>query len=296
MDVGVQIGILMAVLTAAGSVVGFLYKHRGAVASPDVDWKRPVRSTLVLFKNRWYVIGCVIATTSWGFHVAALALAPISIVQAVIAGGLVLLTVFADRLFGLTVTKRDWIGVGLAAAGLAFLAVTIEGAAGEAHSDYALSALAALVIAMTVAAAAAGFASRDAARPGILLAASAGLLWAGSDVAIKAASDRLDDLGWLVAFQPLAIVIFVLSIAGLLVSAASLQAGPPVAVIATTSVAANVTTIAAGPIVFGDPLPEDPLGLALRLLAFALVIAAAALIPGPVPERHRGGAAADAQA
>jgi drug/metabolite transporter (DMT)-like permease len=285
MDAGVQLGILLALATAAGSVVGFLYKHRGAVESPPVDWSRPVRSTLVLFRSRWYLLGCVIATTSWGFHVAALAVAPISVVQSVIAGGLVLLTVIADRMFGLTVTRRDWIGVALAALGLAFLAATLEGTAGDAHASHTTEGLAAFVVLATAAAAAVGASSRRALRPGLPLAVAAGLLWAGSDVAIKAASDRLDDLGWLAAVQPLSLVVLVLSIAGLLVSAASLQAGPPVAVIACTSVAANVTTIAAGPIVFGDPLPEDTVGLAVRLLAFALVIVAAALTPGPAPDR-----------
>jgi hypothetical protein len=113
-------------------------------------------------------------------------------------------------------------------------------------------------------------------------------------VAIKAASGRLDDLGWLVAFQPLAVVIFILSIAGLLVSAASLQIGPPVAVIATTSVAANITTITSGPIVFGDPLPDDPLGLALRVLAFTYVIAAAAMTQGRAAAVRPGPAAREA--
>ena len=49
-----------------------------------------------------------------------------------------------------------------------------------------------------------------------------------------------------------------------------------------TSAAANIVTIASGPIVFGEPLPDDPLGLTLRLLAFALVIVAAALTPPPM--------------
>ncbi len=52
--------------------------------------------------------------------------------------------------------------------------------------------------------------------------------------------------------------------------------------IAVTSVAANTVTIAAGPMIFGDPLPDDSLGLVARLAAFALVIAAAALTPAPV--------------
>jgi hypothetical protein len=53
-------------------------------------------------------------------------------------------------------------------------------------------------------------------------------------------------------------------------------------VIAVTSVAANACTIAAGPIVFSEPLPEGALGLTVRMLAFALVIGAAALTPPPL--------------
>ena len=60
-------------------------------------------------------------------HVGALALAPISLVQSMIAGGLVLLTVVADRLFGIPVTRREWIASALTAAGLAFLAATLSG-------------------------------------------------------------------------------------------------------------------------------------------------------------------------
>ncbi len=276
-----QIGLLLAVATAFASIVGFLYKHRGAIESPDVEWRRPVRSSLVLFRSRWYVLGIVIATASWGLHVAALALAPISLVQTVIAGGLVLLTVAADRLFGLEVTRREWIGVALTAAGLAFLAATIEGAGDSAHSAYAAGTLLTFEVVTIALAVGAGVASRVAARPALALAASAGLLWGASDSAIKALSDELDR-GVLVVADPLALLILVLSLAGLLVSAASLQQGDAVPVIATTSVAANIATIASGPIVFGDPLPEDTAGLIARLLAFALVIAATWFTPAPV--------------
>jgi hypothetical protein len=67
------------------------------------------------------------------------------------------------------------------------------------------------------------------------------------------------------------------------VSARSLQIGKAVPVIAVTSVAANLFTIAAGPVVFGEPMPDTSLGVTVRVLAFALVIAAAALTPAPVP-------------
>ena len=282
MPFGVQLGLLLALATAFASVVGFLYKHRGAVESPPVEPRRPVSTSLALFRSRWYTIGIIVATASWGLHVAALSLAPISLVQSVIAGGLVLLTVVADRLFGLEVTRREWVGVGLTAAGLAFLAATLDGGGDSAHSSYdgaTLAAYAGVAAALGLVAAAAG---RNGFRDGIPLALSAGLLWGASDVSIKALSDHLGDDGVLVLLHPLALTIATLSLIGLAVSARSLQVGKAVPVIAVTSAAANVCTIASGPIVFGEPLPDEPAALALRIAAFGLVITAAALTPAPI--------------
>jgi hypothetical protein len=274
----VQLGLILALATALCSVVGFLLKHRGAVQAPAVSWRRPVRSSLELFRSRDYTIGILVATGSWGLHVGALSLAPISLVQSVIAGGLVLLTVVADRAFGLKVTRREWIGVAMTAAGLATLAATLHGTAGSAHGDWEAGRLAIDVgLGSLVGLALVPLAARRAAREGVLLAVSAGLLWGASDVTIKALSGRLGDLGAGVLVHPLALVILALSLAGLLVSARSLQIGPPVPVIAATSATANVFTIAAGPLVFQEPLPDDAFGLVLRILAFAVVVLAAAL-------------------
>ena len=279
MPFSVQLGLLMAFVTALMSVIGFFLKYRGAVAAPAVEWRRPVASTIALFRSPVYTIGCVVATTSWGFHVAALALAPISLVQSVIAGGLVLVTVVGSRLFGEDVTRREWIGVALTAAGLAFLAATLEGTGDSAHAGYDGWALG-LYVGLATAAGLALVVMRGGS--GLALAISAGLLWAGSDITIKALSGKTEALGLAVVVHPFALVILILSLVGLLVSARSLQLGPVVPVIAFTSTTANVLTIAAGPIVFGEPLPDEPLGLALRLAAFALVICAAALTPPPM--------------
>jgi len=285
----VQLGLLCAALTALGAVVGFFLKHKGAVQAPPVQWRHPLRSTIALFRSPIYTLGCVVATTSWGFHVAALGLAPISVVQAVIAGGLVLVTVLGDRIFGHSVTRREWIGVALTAAGLAFLAVTLEGTVDEAHSDYDNLALYGTIAGTTIAAIA--LAARGGSS-GPALAVSAGLLWAGSDITIKALTNHAD-LGLGVVLHPFALIILVWSLAGLLVSARSLQLGPAVSVIALTSATANVLTIASGPTVFGEPLPEDPAALLIRLAAFALVITAAAMTPPPGGslDRERAGEA-----
>jgi hypothetical protein len=279
MSFSVELGLFFALVTAFGSVAGFLYKFRGAREAPSVELSHPWRSTVELFRSPLYSLGILIALLSWGFHVGALALAPISLVQSVIAGGLVLLTVVADHVFGIEVTRREWIGVGLTAAGLAFLAATLNGDGGSAHSRYDPGTLAVFLVAVGMVGLVLAAWPR---RPGFL-AVSAGLLWAASDTSIKALSSHLSRLGLGVVVHPLALVILVASLVGLLISARSLQLGDAVPMIALTSAAANLTTIAAGPIVFGEPLPASRLGVAVRMLAFAFVIVAAALTPPPAP-------------
>ena len=283
MSASVQAGLVLAILCSFTSTLGFLYKHRGAVESPPVELRRPVSSSLALFRSRWYLLGLAVAMGSWGLHVGALALAPISLVQTVIAGGLVMLTVVADRLFGFAVTRREWIGVALTAIGLAFLAATLEGTADSAHSDYDPGTLAAYILVLSVLGLGAAAAARDNARGATLLAASAGLIWGASDVSIKGLSGHTGDGTVAVLTHPLALMILVASLVGLAISARSLQVGRAVPVIAVTSAAANITTITAGPLVCGEPLPDEPGALVLRILAFVLVIAAASLTPPPIP-------------
>ena len=60
-------------------------------------------------------------------------------------------------------------------------------------------------------------------------------------------------------------------------------------VIASTSTAANVSSILGGIVVFGDPMPGDTLGIVLQVFAFALVVVAALVTPPPCarPRRRR---------
>ena len=88
-------GILLALACALATNVGFLYKHRGACAAPPVNMRHPLRTGRALFASQMFSIGMLIATGAWIFHVAAMSMAPLSIVQIVRAGGVVLLSVMA---------------------------------------------------------------------------------------------------------------------------------------------------------------------------------------------------------
>ena len=84
-----NLGILLALACAVATQLGFLYKHKGANAAPSVDIRHPLRPARQLYACKWFAIGMAVATGAWCFHVAALAFAPLSVVQAVLSTGVV---------------------------------------------------------------------------------------------------------------------------------------------------------------------------------------------------------------
>ena len=129
-NVTLNLGILLAFACAVATQLGFLYKHKGACAAPKVDIRRPLKTVKSLFSSRWFAIGMAVALGAWLLHVAAMALAPISVVQAVLSTGVVILAVLAERLFGFEVGRRQWIGVAMTAAGLVLLVIPLPAHSG----------------------------------------------------------------------------------------------------------------------------------------------------------------------
>jgi drug/metabolite transporter (DMT)-like permease len=282
-SLAVGVGLICALLSALGTNLAFLFKHRGAVAAPDVDMRHPLRSAIDLFRSRWWSIGWAVAGAAFALHVAALSLAPISIGQAVLAGGLVFLAVLAERFFGFELGRRQWIGVGLVAVSLSLLTVT-GGGGGEAHSGYSLAGMIVfegIAVCVGVVLVVSHLIERIPVQRGVLLGVAGGLGFGVSDVAIKALSGDLDS-GPVGLLSPWSVVIVTAAVFSFFASARSLQLGDGVAVIAVTSVAANLSTILAGLAVFGDRLGDDALVVGVRLAAFALILLGAALIPAPV--------------
>jgi multidrug transporter EmrE-like cation transporter len=282
-SLAVGLGLICALLSALGTSLAFLLKHKGAVAAPDVDVRHPLRSAVDLFRSKWWSIGWGVAVAAFALHVAALTLAPISVGQAVLAGGLVFLAVLAERFFGFELGRRQWVGIGLVAVSLTLLTLT-GGGGGRAHSDYSLAGMIVfegIAVGVGVILVLSHLIERIAVQRGVLLGLAAGLGFGISDVAIKALSGDLDS-GPIGLLSPWSVVIVTAAVFSFYASARSLQIGDGVAVIAVTSVAANLSTILAGLAVFGDRLGNDALVVGLRVVAFALILAGAALIPAPV--------------
>src|SRR5215208_1543217 len=183
-----NLGILLALACAVVTQLGFLYKHRGANEAPKVDMRHPLRTVRLLFASKWFAIGMGVATFAWVFHVAALAFAPLSVVQAVLSTGVVILAVMAERIFGFKVGARQWIGVAMTAVGLMLLVVTLPAASG-AHSAYSVAGMVSFEVGM-LAIGGLLISGPSLGAPdhhhGIMLGAAAGTLFGVSDVAIKA--------------------------------------------------------------------------------------------------------------
>ncbi len=278
------LGILLALACALATNVGFLYKHRGACAAPAVDIKRPLWSAKSLFASRLFALGMLVAAGAWIFHVAAMTVAPLSLVQAVLAGGVVLLAIMAERMFGLKIGRRQWLGLGLTAFGLMLLGVSLPPTHG-AHSRFSVPGMIAFEAALVIVGSLLIVGPRIGAsrqHHGFMLGAAAGILFGVSDVAIKAISGMVASHGALGLISPWTLVTVGASIAAFYASAKGLQDGDAVPVIAVTGTAANVAGIVGGIIVFGDPLSGNPVTLIVECVAFLLVLSAAWLMPAPV--------------
>jgi hypothetical protein len=278
------LGILLALLCALATNLGFLYKHRGACAAPSVDMRHPLRSARSLFRSRWFAIGMVVAVGAWVLHVAALAMAPMSVVQAVLAGGMVMLAVLAERVFGLSVGPRQWAGLLCTAGGLVLLGVTLPVVHG-ASSSFSMAGMISFEAGLLIVGVLLIMGPRIGApgeHHGVMLGAAAGILFGVSDIAIKALTGTVGHSGLVALLSPWLVVTVVASVAAFYASARGLQDGAAVPVIAVTGTAANLAGIAGGIVVFGDPLPGSALGIVLQGFAFALVLVAAWLMPGPI--------------
>ncbi len=280
-----DIGILLALACAFVANLGFFYKYKGANAVPRVQVTHPLRSARELYSSKWFCLGMLTATFSWGLHVAALALAPMSVIQVSLAAGVVFIAVMADRMFGFEVGRRQWIGLTLTAAGLVLLGLTLPAMHG-AHSHFSEAGMISFEAVLF------GLGGLLIMGPrmggpvehhGVMLGAASGILFGVSDTSIKALTGIVGAHGFLgLLLSPWLAVAVAASVFAFFASAKGLQDGEAVPVIAVTGTAANISGIAGGIIVFGDPMAAGALGVTVQALAFVLVIVASALMPAPV--------------
>lgn len=289
MSGGVTAGLILAAICALGTSLGWLIKHRGARQTPRMTHRHPWRSVRSLLASRVFLAGFGIATAAGVLHIVALALAPISVVQAVMAVGVVILAVLAEPISGWRVTARQWYGVALGAGGLILLAIVLP----TIHGAHNASSGAAM-IGFEVVSSAIGLVllllprlRRLSGHDGALIGAASGVFFAVADLAVKALVGAAHAGPFAVLGSPWLLVAVAAGLIAQYISARSLQTGDAVSVTAMTGVAVNVLNIVGGILVFGDPLATGLPGTVAEAAAFTCICAAAFLTPEPEPQSPR---------
>jgi uncharacterized membrane protein len=289
---GLVLGLALAVAGSFALNASYLLQHAGSRTAPAIHPLRLRRSLAGLLRSPLWTAGLALGLGGWGLHVAALALAPLSLVQAFSAGGLALAAPVGARVLHERLTRREWLGVATIVASLVLLA---WGLSAPAHPPRTPVRAMTAYLAAAAAAAALLAALPRGHRRALGLGAAGGILYGAGDAATKALTGAFDQGALAVVTSPWLGVLAVSAAAAFLCFQRGLQTGPGVAVIALMTGATSAVAIGAGIVVFGDPLGATPVLSAAHGLALTLVVVAGWLL-APAQDRLGGPAAAAVQA
>ncbi|HVB91662.1 MAG TPA: hypothetical protein VND70_06125 [Acidimicrobiales bacterium] len=265
-------GLVLALMAALALNVGFFVQHVATNTMHSLSLRHPVDSARLLVTNRQWLLGYAAGWVGWGIYIAALSLAPLSLVQAVSAGGVGVLAVLVHK-FGTPLQARERVGAIIAVGGLALLGASLTvrvTSAPPAHTGT-------LLMATGVGAALAGLLSLVVApvfRPGASLGCAAGLLFGVGDIATKGAV-----AGNGLLFVPLLAVCTALGFVALQLA---FQRGRVMETAGLSTLVNNIVPIAGGLMVFHESVPPGLAGVA-RVASFAAVVTGAVLLAHAPP-------------
>jgi drug/metabolite transporter (DMT)-like permease len=262
----------LALLSTTLVNLAYLREHSAASSLPALSLRRPVHSLALLLGDRSWLVGFAMEGGGFVLYAAALALAPLALVQSVAAGGIGLLAFLTVRFGGGHLGGRRLFGVLVSMLGLVALAVSLAEGAPEGHSGSTLAVL--VWLGGTAALAAAVLlVGRRALGVAVSDAIAGGLFFSIGDISTKLATQG----GVRVAFAVTLIAGYVL---GTSLLQLGYQAGSALTVAGLATLLTNVLPILAATFVLEEPVPTGALG-ALRVLAFVAVTVGAVVLARP---------------
>jgi drug/metabolite transporter (DMT)-like permease len=274
--VQIALALVLTIVSACSLNLGYLLQHQVASSLPPLSLRRPIASLRSLLVERRWLVGSGIQAGGFILYVVALALAPLSLVQATAAGGIGILAIMVSRITHVRLTTSEQVGAAVSVVGLALLGVSLLSSHGEGSgATYAW-------VGVWLAASAGGailcvtLLARPIGRAPAWGLAS-GILFAAGDVATKmAVSGRLENVAFL------ACLILFYS-AGTAVLQAAFQRGGALTTAGLSTLLTNALPIAAGMVLFHEPLPSGWIG-GVRIAAFAAVVTGAVLLAARAKE------------
>jgi hypothetical protein len=267
------IALLLALASTTLTNVAYLREHDAAAALPALSLRRPLHSVQALLTDRSWVTGFALETGGFALYVAALGLAPLTLVQSVAAGGIGILAFVSARMRRRRLGRHELVGVLVSMLGLLALAVSLAGGGtGEGTGGSTFE----IVLWLGATAGAAVIALALGRRFGALAVAegvAGGLFFSIGDISVKVATQGAARA----AFAAGVVVGYSLGTAFLQLG---YQKGGALTVAGLATLLTNALPIAAGSVVLGEPVPLGAFG-AVRIVAFVAVTLGAILLAQP---------------
>jgi hypothetical protein len=268
---GLPAGIVAASIAALLLNTSYLVQHAGLATAPVIRASQPLVTARALLASRTWLTGALLGYCGLALNILALGLAPLSLVQSIIAAGLVVVALGAAWARRRRPGARELVAIGLIVVALATLGV--GAAAKPVGAPSAAVLLAFESIAALVAWAIAGRGQAGSAGPQ-RLGLAAGVLYGATNVALAA----LLAAGGAPALVTVAIVAGVgVTAGGFFAFQRGLQSGPATGVVTLMTAGTNVVAILGGLLVMGESLGGTPALAALHAAAFSLVVLAGLL-------------------
>jgi drug/metabolite transporter (DMT)-like permease len=263
-----------------------------ALEARQVPGEHSLRPSLIgrLVRNRRWLGATALGLVGWPLEIAALLLAPLTVVQPCLASGLILLLWLGATRLGEAPGTREWVAVAAIVVGVAGVAW----AAPERTTDHASTGAIAIALAFVAIPLAAPYALRKRFRHsphqggvnvgwaggiGTLMVISAGCGYAWTAIASKLLTDELASGAVLVALAWLATAAASEGLA-LLSEMSALQQRPATHVAPVMFAVQVLLPVILAPLIFGESWSSTPLG-GVALVAFmAVAVAGTSLLAG----------------
>jgi hypothetical protein len=281
--VQVAIGLVLAGASTVLINLAYLREHDAAAALPALSMRRPIRSIRLLVGNRNWMRGFAMESTGFLLYVAALALAPLTLVQSIAAGGIGVLAFVSARMARRPLSGPELAGVLLSVLGLIALAVSLAGGQDSGGNGEIGPILLWLAITAAIAVGTLLLGRRFLGKA-VAYGVAGGLFFSIGDISTKVTTEG----GVRASFVVLMLVGYALGTALLQIG---YQAGGALTVAGLATLLTNALPIAAGTVVLDEPVPSGALG-AVRLFAFAAVVIGAVLLARPPKASSRAEAPA----
>lgn len=268
-----SVGLVLAATSTTLTNLAYSREHDAAAALPALSLRRPLQSLQLLLDDRSWMLGFGLESVGFATYAAALALAPLAVVQSIGAGGIGVLAYASARVSGRRLGARRANGVAMSVLGLLLLGVSLAGSGGGGGGRGSTAGILAWIGGTAAVALVVLLIGRTRGGLAVAEGCAGGLLFSIGDLSTKLATQG----GAHLAFIATLIIGYTL---GTSLLQLGYQRGAALTVAGLATLLTNALPILAGTVVLGEPVPSGPLGVA-RVLAFAAVTLGAVLLAAP---------------